>query len=450
MPGAMSEASPLPPSVLIVSFSYWPAQNARSFRWTALAEDWARRGVRVRVVCAWAPGAAERESVNGVEVHRVGFRALERLRAGLARSRQAPPPAGETDRPAPRGGVRRAFGRFLSALWQRIYWPDTACLWYFPALRKARALLRAEPGAALVSVSPEFTAVAVGCALAGGRPGPRAWLIDLGDPFSFPSDAPPNNTRLYAGLNRRFERRCLARADAVSVTNETTARRYRELLSGRAEKVQVIPPLLTLEFPPSAAQANDGPVRFVYLGRLYRAIRRPDFLLALFAGLAAAGDGAGCELHFYGDTSECADSFVPYAALLGRRIHLHGPVPRDRVADAMRQATVLVNISNTTDFQLPSKIVEYAATGKPILNLAATDADCSARFLAGYPLHLTLRARPGGPAADDHERVRELLARARQPVDPAALSAWLDRYRLPAVSADYLRMLAGALEGTGP
>lgn len=444
----MSEMLRLRRSVLIVSFSYWPAQNARSFRWTALAEDWARKGVRVRVVCAWAPGAAERESVNGVEVHRVGIRALERLRAGLARSRRNPPPAGEAGRTAPRGGVRRAFGRFLSALWQRLYWPDTACLWYFPALRRARALLREEPAAALVSVSPEFTAVAVGLALAGSRSGPLAWLIDLGDPFSFPSDAPPNNTRLYAGLNRRFERRCLARADAVSVTNEATARRYRELLSGRAEKVRVIPPLLTLDVAPSGAPANDGPARFVYLGRLYRAIRRPDFLLALFAGLAAEGDGADLELHFYGDTSECADSFAPYAALIGRRIHLHGPVPRDRVAEAMRQATVLVNISNTTDFQLPSKIVEYAATGKPILNLAATDADCSATFLASYPLHLTLRASPGGLAAGDHDRVRELLARARQPADPAAVSVWLDQYRLPAVSAAYLRILAGALEGT--
>lgn len=445
----MTAAPRQPRSVLIVSFSYWPAANARSFRWTALAEDWARRGMRVVVVCAWTPGAAEREMVNGVQVYRVGIRAVERLRATLARSRQSAP-AQETGGKAAQslgGRARRAAGRAIASLWQRLYWPDTACLWYFPALRQARELARSAPPDAVISVSPEFTAVAVGRALAGSRSRQVAWLIDLGDPFSFLSEAPPNNTRLYAGLNRKFERKCLAGASAVTVTNETTAQRYRELFPECAGKLHVIPPLLTLDVQPATASttAEPGPVRFVYLGRLYRTIRRPDFLLALFAGLLERGGGANCELHFYGDASECAASFVPYAPLLGRQIHLHGPIPRSQVPEAMRQATVLVNIANTTDYQLPSKIVEYAVAGKPILNLAATDADCSGKFLASYPLHLTLLAAAGGPSVRDYDQVRELLARARQPADPGAISAWLDRYRLPAVSASYLQILAGAV-----
>ena len=444
----MTRSATRPDSVLIVSFSYWPAQNARSFRWTALAEDWASQGMRVDVVCAWVPGSAETETVGGVRVHRVGMRAVERLRAALARSRHGGPAQEAAGKNVQSLGSRakRAAGRAIAAAWQQLYWPDTACLWYFPALRKARELQRAAASDAVISVSPEFTAVAVGHALAGSRPRNSAWLIDLGDPFSFLSEAPPNNTRLYAGLNRRFERRCLARASAVTVTNDATQDRYRELFPESASKLHVVPPLLTLDAPADSKPATDGPVRLVYLGRLYRTIRRPDFLLALFAVLAQGG-GADCELHFYGDASECADSFVPYAALLGRRIHLHGTIPRSRVADAMREATVLVNISNTTDYQLPSKIVEYAASGKPILNIAATRADCSARFLAGYPMHLTLQAGDGAPSADDREQLLELLSRARQPVDAAALSAWLDRYRLPTVSASYLRILAEIMAG---
>ncbi len=444
----MTRSATQPDSVLIVSFSYWPAQNARSFRWTALAEDWARRGMRVDVVCAWVPGAAETETVGGVRVHRVGVRAVERLRARLARSRQAGPAqqAGERGAQSLGSRAKRTVARAIAGAWQRLYWPDTACLWYFPALRKARELQRAAAADAVISVSPEFTAVAVGRALAGSGSGSSAWLIDLGDPFSFLSEVPPNNTRLYAGLNRRFERRCLARAGAVTVTNDATQDRYRESFPESAGKLHVVPPLLTLDVPADAAPAAKGPARLVYLGRLYRTIRRPDFLLALFAGLAQDA-GTDCELHFYGDASECADSFAPYAALIGSKIHLHGPVPRSRVADAMREATVLVNISNTTDYQLPSKIVEYAASGKPILNIAETRADCSARFLAGYPLHLTLQATPGGPSADDRARVLALLTRARQPVDAAALAAWLDRFRLPTVSASYLRILAGIMAG---
>ncbi len=430
-------------SVVIVTFSYWPVANARALRWTSLAEAWAQAGLAVCVVCAWQKGRPAEETVNGVQIHRVGLAPIEKLRGLLASQRTEPavrgdePPSGAR---APGARILAAIVRLGRGLWREIYWPDTTCLWYLPARRKVSELVAAARPDALVSVSPTFTAVAVGYrALRRAATRPR-WLVDLGDPFSFLEEAPPNNPRLYRRLNYRFERSCLHAADAVAVTNPATRERYAELFPESAGKLAVIPPLLSLSDLPAPSVADDR-IRLVFLGTLYRSIRRPDFLLALLAALRAAPLGPRLELHIFGDASECRSSIDRHAPLLGRLLFLHGTVPRPRALQALADASVLVNLGNVTSYQLPSKLVEYAATGKPILNIAASASDSSTAFLAGYPKQLTLLAHGDRPSEDQVVRCERFLRDAGAPVDPAA-QGWLTPFRLPAVSRQYLEALA--------
>jgi glycosyltransferase involved in cell wall biosynthesis len=432
----MSVTGGEPFKVVIVSFQYWPALSARSFRWTALAERWASEGSEVHVVCAGSSARPAAETVNRVHVHRVGSAWIERLRASQAASS----PATAT---AP-GVIKRAAGAAARSIWHAIYWPDTSCTWYWAARRKARELVAEVGPTALVSVSPTFTAVAVGRALRRSGDHRFRWLIDLGDPFSFSEEAPPNNFRLYRRLNLAFERACFADADCVSVTTPETRERYAALFPESASKIAVIPPLLALPDTAGPAAGETSARRsLVFLGRLYPTIRRPDFLLKLFAALVEAQPGEGYELHFYGETRECEASFVRYAHLMGRSIHVHGSVSRERAAAAMRSADVLVNLGNDTRYQLPSKIVEYSTTGKPILNLARYPDDSSARFLADYPAHLTLLAREEGPAAEDAAKLRAFLLRPPQPIAQELLRARLAAYALPQVSARYSALLSG-------
>jgi glycosyltransferase involved in cell wall biosynthesis len=440
----MSDAITGSGAILIVSFSYWPTLNARAFRWTALAEDWASRGFDVHVVCALATGRPRFETVNGVQVHRAGAGLVEKARARLARARTAQTVTagpGAAERPARSAGTAVRLVQFANRrVWRNLYWPDTTCLWYFDALATARAIVRKVRPQAVVSVSPTFTAVAVGRALLRGlAPAPR-WLIDLGDPFSFAAEAPPNNFRLYGGLNARFERACFAAASAVSVTNGLTRDGYARRFPESAAKIAVIPPLLTVPPPDAGAPLPAGGRRLIFLGTLYPSIRRPDYLLALFRRLAPR---PGCEdvtLHFYGDVRECAESFERHRDLLGSRVFVHGPVPRDEAAAAMRGAAVLVNIGNDTSYQLPSKIVEYAMTGKPILNLASVPDDSSSRFLADYPLHCTLHAA-AAPSDEDVERTARLVTEGGT-LPPAELSRWTEPFTLPRISAEYLALVA--------
>jgi len=427
-------------TILIISFQYWPALNARAFRWTALAEDWVRRGHRVHVLCSTLSDRPASEEVNGVRIHRCGSW-IERQRGGHAQS--AP------GRTALRRSPLRAAADGLGAAWRKVYWPDTCCTWYFSARSKARGLIQALEPEVVVSVSPAFTAVAAGYSLAHDRSRSFRWIIDLGDPFSFAEEAPTNNFHLYRGLNAHFERSCFATADAVSVTNSATRDRYAAIFPESAGKIEVIPPLISLPRAVNSDQASrTGAPKLVFLGRLYPSIRRPDFLLALFAALTRLRGDRGYELHFFGESWECAKSFEPYRQMVGRSVFLHEPVPRDQVAEQMHSAHALINIGNTTGYQLPSKIVEYAASGKPILNIAAFPDDISVRFLAGYPAHLALTAGSDDPSDEDLRRLVGFLESAPERIPEVDLRNWLAPFTLPRVSSSYLALLARRNPGT--
>jgi glycosyltransferase involved in cell wall biosynthesis len=429
-----------PLRLLVISFSYRPALNARAFRWTALAERLAADGARVDVVTAWVPGAPEFETVNGVQVHRAGWRWLERMRVRLQRQRTGAKTVATDD--GADSAVRRLPARlrnFLVArVWRNLYWPDTSALWYFPARSLAAALTDGGKYDAVVSVSPTFTAVLVG--QHATRDGRRArWIMDLGDPFSLQEESPPNNAALYGPLNRFVERRALRAAAAVSVTNQATRELYASAFPEIALKLSVIPPLLSV---PEASRTSPFPpgkdrVRLVFVGTLYKGLRAPDFLIRLFAAVVGRHTECHLELHFYGDSSACGESFATLPDMIGRHIFLHGVVDRGVVAAAIEHGDVLVNIGNATAHQLPSKLVEYLASGKPILNIARSSQDSSAQFLASYPDHLTLIDRGGKAGLDDEAALTAFLRGLPRRLPGPELEACLAPHRLDRIVQAY-------------
>lgn len=427
-----------PRKILIVSFQYWPALNARAFRWTELAEDWVRKGLQVHVVCSRLSDRPTFETVNGVQVHRVGTW-IETQRGGGGRGISCKSGKMRVSR-----WLSGIAGRSARAAWRQVHWPDTCCTWFFAARRKSQEVVEALDPDAVVSVSPAFSAVAVGYSLARGIPRAYRWIIDIGDPFSFAEEAPPNNFRLYRKLNLLFERKCFATADAVTVTNSATRDRYAAIFPESSGKIEIIPPLISLpRVDVESRRGTQSARKLVFLGRLYASIRRPDSLLALFAAFIGSQGGHAYELHFFGESGECAESFERYRMLLDRSVFVHGPVSRTRAAEEMHSAYALVNIGNTTGYQLPSKVVEYAASGKPVLNVAAVPNDSSSRFLADYPAHLTLTSRAADPSVEDVRRLGEFLNRAPERVPEQELVEWLAPYNVSAVSSRYLALCSG-------
>jgi Glycosyl transferase 4-like domain len=382
-------------NLLIVSYVYAPDRSPRAYRWTALAEYWARQGHRVDVISGWKQGDDRLERRGGVTIHRVGGGIVERLRGflGQASHRAGGTPATRTARSS---ALQRAAEAIYAATLRQLFWPDYAFHWYLSAVASGRTLCRATAYDAVISVSHPFTPHLVGLALKRRTPTLR-WLVDIGDPFSLLAEIPPNNTALYRRLNQRAEAAVLRESDAVAVTVEGCRANLIDAFAMDADKIFVVPPLLSLPAinESTAPLFASGATHLVFIGTLYRALRDPAPLLALFRALHRRR--GGLHLHFFGALNDCAPCFAALGDVDARDIHHHGVVPRGTIAAAMLDADILVNIGNATSHQLPSKLVEYAAAARPILNLASRADDTAGEFLAAYPASLTLTTSGGEP-----------------------------------------------------
>lgn len=428
--------------VILINYRYLPETSPNAFRWSPVAEHWVAQGHSVDVVSALKPGLSPYEEIGGVRVHRVGGTRLDSLRDRLR------PSAGPWGGEGPKGtGVQASPGRLTKKVhdltWKKIYWPDHACLWGVPAARKVRQLLAEDRYDGVISISNPFTAHLVGLLTAGRDPS-ASWTVDMGDPFSFIEDTPTNNRVVYGRLNGAAERRVFEKADAIAVTPQAVDKYVAEF-SGSAGKMRAVPlPLPSLEgvgnegvFP------EDGKMRLVFIGSLYRNIRNPAFLLKLFSLLLKRLPAGSAELHFFGDVKDCWDFFEPYRELLGKSIVVHGPVPRGSAIQAVREADLVINIANDTPYQLPSKVMEYTALGKRILNLSRIENDSSSKFFASYPAALNVRAMGPSPSPGQADEVIRFLQETPSEVEPAELERWLAPFRVEAVAAEYESLLRG-------
>ena len=427
---------------LIINYFYAPIVSARAFRWHAVAREWAVQGHHVDVVCAWLPGIPEEEILDNVHVYRVNAKWLENLRAKFIKT--APVPTSDNEQKA--GEVRPSkLKRWLKPplLWlyenvyRRFYWPDDAFLWYFPARKQVKALMQTHSYDAIISVSLYFTAHLVG-EVANRHAPELPWLVDMGDPFAPMEDEAINNM-LYSRLNRHVERRILHKATTISVTTPGTIELYARIFDEAASKMVVIPPLLSVAHERASAR-DDDKIRLVYTGILYAKIRRPDFLLKVFHALLQTSLGPRLELHFYGYATQVEDAFAPYQDIMNRSIFVHGTVSRGRANQAIAEADVLVNIGNTTSYQLPSKVVEYVSTGKRILNIALIDNDSSAAFFSNYPLAITLlHSQPASAAA---EQLYEFLVSSPTQMPADQLEAYVAAFMPAKIAEDYHALIS--------
>lgn len=422
--------------LLIITYSYTPDLTPRAFRWSAVAGQLARMGHEVHVLCASAPRAAIELADNGVSVYRVRdwlLNASTRVTPGIAIAK----PSGVR---RPYAGLRSFLRKTIRAVWRATYWPDYACGWVLPAASAARDLCTANHYDWVISVSHPFSGHVVGLLAKGYAPDSK-WFVDIGDPFCLMKEPSPNNRCLYGRLNRAIEHRVVTKGDAISVTTDSTRHLYESSFSLPAKKVMVIPPLLSLPASPAPSPRQGGePIRLIFVGTLYRNLRSPRFLLKCFSALIRALPERCLELHFYGAVNDCGGDFAACPESLQPSLIVHGMVGRHEVLQAMVDADLLVNIGNDSESQFPSKVIEYMAVGKPILNLVSISGDTSAEALADYPAALTVARTEEGPS---QATIDSLCAFVLHPprVDQALAENVRQRYSATQVATLYASML---------
>jgi len=135
---------------------------------------------------------------------------------------------------------------------------------------------------------------------------------------------------------------------------------------------------------------NDNYINLVYVGSLYPDIRSPEYLYKLLH--KTENKKLNYKIHIIGYDSSCfSEEFVQkYQAPLGNKLILYNRVNSIEAFNAMLKADILINIGNTIQNQMPSKIFDYISTGKPIINFCKLDNCPTLKYTKRYPVCLNI------------------------------------------------------------
>ena len=198
--------------------------------------------------------------------------------------------------------------------------------------------------------------------------------------------------RLQMGGVLRRELRAYKRADAVFMTPEIYALRNRMFPDGEVK------PLLQnyiLSLPEQNNDINDIPsecreredIHFVYTGVFYESMRNPYWFVKVMRHLL--GNHRNFIFDFFLVTDTCKDIIESIAKDFPRNVVIHPAVLPSEVGSRMKQSDFLLNFSNDADQFSPSKIFDYIAVGRPILNISYPGRKVN-DVLVKNPLALTL------------------------------------------------------------
>lgn len=184
-------------------------------------------------------------------------------------------------------------------------------------------------------------------------------IADYGDPFS---TNPITKKPFYS---RSLERFILKSYDRITIPVASAIPAYRDILVP-AEKISIIPQGFNISEDYSRNYKKNPVPTFAYAGALYRKIRDPSAFLE-----ALANTTDEFVFHIYTDFSntQTINIIEPFYNKLGRRLIVHDKIPRNECLETLSRMDFLVNFSNATQLQAPSKIVDYVLTGRPFLNI---------------------------------------------------------------------------------
>jgi len=335
--------------ILIVSAVFYPSISPRSMRATELAKELVRQGHEVHV---YLP-ESDHDYSEFLKEHPIQIKSLGKLRYREIELR---------------GNkisllIRRSLRRILGLLFE---YPGIELMF-----KVARQLKKERDFDLLISIAVPFTNH-WGVARARSRKNPIAtsWVADCGDPYMGDTTDSFRKPFYFKSIEKWFCRK----ADHITIPIEGARSAYYKEFH---HKISVIPQgfrLDKVELPPY--KKEESYPRFAYAGGFIPGKRDPRPLLEF---LSASQQ----EFRFVVYTS-MADLLLPFKEVLGEKLDIREYIPREELLKVLSGMDFLINIDNNTSTQLPSKLIDYAITGRPVFNItSSTDISVLNEFFRG-------------------------------------------------------------------
>jgi len=254
-----------------------------------------------------------------------------------------------------------------------ILWPDIYCFWFWPAKKKIKKIIKDNQYDCVISFSPSFINNLLANYVKKELKNIN-WISVYGDPFSF---SPQMSHNIFKFLNKKIESIILKKIDYIVVMVDQCKQGFlKEFNFLIPDKVRVIPqPFSEIEsssFGVNWSCFGGEFINIVYTGSFYPDIRSPKILLESLVSFKKEYKKEYNKLrfHFFGDYSSVENIFSSYQDLINDKVViLYGKVSRNNCAFACQNADFLLNISNKSKYQIPSKLIEYLFYKKPIISL---------------------------------------------------------------------------------
>ena len=130
-------------------------------------------------------------------------------------------------------------------------------------------------------------------------------------------------------------------------------------------------------------------INLLFVGKFYADIRHPQYLFDLMEQLR----DTQIALHIVGPLNYMGfdKAYIDrYFTNKIPNIHFHGAVPPAEADDILLYADGLVHLGNSVDTAMPSKILDYISSGKPILNICKIHTCPTLPLMARYPIGMTI------------------------------------------------------------
>lgn len=147
--------------------------------------------------------------------------------------------------------------------------------------------------------------------------------------------------------------------------------------------------LFPIEFPnlihhktsptPLSDSIISEPLSFAFIGYLYEDIRNPLYMLDFFVKL---NQDINFKLYIIG--GGCEEILKKYKQILGDNLQIIAHVNSTEAYAVMNSTSFLINLGNSIYNMVPSKIIDYISTGKPILNFTKIKNCPTLQYMVKY------------------------------------------------------------------
>lgn len=126
-------------------------------------------------------------------------------------------------------------------------------------------------------------------------------------------------------------------------------------------------------------------IDLLYMGALHDKVRYPQAMFLLFERMLALEPCLRLSVVGYKSGAIVKQQLAEARQRLGDRLICEGPVPFLQAMEQIQQADCVINLGNCMKNQMPSKLLDYIAEGKAILNISHNRPCNTAPYIERYP-----------------------------------------------------------------